>query len=165
MPSFSPRLPIGIHDFVQLRRERFTYIDKTQGIEFFEDNLPKLILTRPTGFGKTLFASTLAAYYDRRSADDFENLFGGTYIADHKTPLAHQFAVLRLNLPHIKPLRTQEQLQLSLREDLVQFFSRYPHPQQQDVLSYQALDAAALIARFFAVVHGTYRKKTLRYRG
>ena len=159
MPPFPPCLPINIHDFAQLRRGRFTYIDKTRGIEFFENHLPKLILTRATGFGKTLFASTLAAYYDRRYADDFENLFGGTYIAGHKTPLAHQFAVLRLNLPHAKPLRTQEELQLCLRKNLSQFFSRYPHPQQQDVLSYQAIDAADLIARFFAVVHGTYRRK------
>ena len=149
-------LPIGIDDFANLRHGRFAYVDKTRFIEVFEADVSKLLITRPSGFGKTLFASTLSAYYDRRCAADFEALFAGTYIADHKTPLANQLAVLRL---HPVSSGTPETLLHKIQQDLEQFFARYPHPKQQSVLNFPTDNAADLIAHFFTVVHVPYNKQ------
>ena len=149
-------LPIGINDFTELRHGRFAYVDKTRFIEVFENEVPKLLITRPSGFGKTLFASTLSAYYDRRCAADFEMLFAGTYIADHKTPLANQLAVLRL---HPVSSGTPETLLRNIRQDLEKFFARYPHPKLQSVLAFPTDNAADLITHFFTVVHVPYNKQ------
>ena len=150
------KLPIGIDDFIELRHSQFAYADKTRFIGVFEDDVSKLLITRPSGFGKTLFASALSAYYDRRYAADFEAIFAGTYIADHKTPLANQFAVLRL---HPTVSGTPEALLRNIRQDLENFFARYPHPKQQSVLNFPTDNAADLIAHFFTVVHAPYNKQ------
>ena len=149
-------LPIGIDDFAHLQHGQLAYVDKTRIIEVFEDNVSKLLITQPSGFGKTLFASTLSAYYDRRCAADFETLFAGTYIADHKTSLANQFAVLRL---HPTVSGTPEALLRNIRQDLENFFAWYPHPKQQSVLNFPTDNAADLIAHFFTVVHVPYNKQ------
>ena len=149
-------LPIGVDEFTILRHDRFAYVDKTQFIKVLEEEVPKLLITRPSGFGKTLFASTLSAYYDRHHAADFETLFAGTYIADHKTPLANQLAVLRL---HPVSSGTPEALLHNIRQDLEDFFVRYPHPKQRNVLNFPTDNAADLIAHFFAIVHVSYNKQ------
>ena len=149
-------LPIGINDFTELRHGRLTYVDKTRFIEVFEDDVSKLLITRPSGFGKTLFTSTLSAYYDRLYAADSEALFAETYIADHKTPLANQLAVLRL---HPTVSGTPAALLRNIRQDLEKFFARYSHPKQQSVLNFPTDNAADLIAHFFTVVHVPYNKQ------
>ncbi len=62
MPTFLSRLSLDINDFTKLRHGRLAYVDKTRFIEIFENEVPKLLNTRPSGFGKTLVASTLSAY-------------------------------------------------------------------------------------------------------
>ena len=73
----------------------YLYIDKTQYIERLENiNENFLIFLRPRRFGKSLFLSTLHYYYDEKSQDEFEAIFGDTYIGKNPTPLKSSYRIL-----------------------------------------------------------------------
>ncbi len=90
-------LPYGVSDFIQLRKGNLYYVDKTMYIPTLEARGNFLFLTRPRRFGKSLFLNMLAAYYDSKRTDRFDELFGGLWIGSHPTPLRGQFQVLHLD--------------------------------------------------------------------
>ena len=56
--------PVGIQTFSNIREGNYLYIDKTQYIvDFREKKMKYVFLSRPRRFGKSLFASTLQAYF------------------------------------------------------------------------------------------------------
>ena len=63
MISIPRKLPIGIQSFEKLRRDGFLYIDKTAFIWRLIQSSNPYFLSRPRRFGKSLFLSTLAAYF------------------------------------------------------------------------------------------------------
>ena len=79
----SRRLPISTQDFEQLRRDGDLYVDKTQYIEKLFSLGRIFFLSRPHRFGKSLFLSTLKAYFDGR-----KDLFEGLYIAEREEEIA-----------------------------------------------------------------------------
>jgi len=82
--------PVGIQTFSTIREGNYLYVDKTQYIvDFREKKMKYLFLSRPRRFGKSLFASTLQAYFEGR-----KELFEGLAIADYekewvKHPVLH----------------------------------------------------------------------------
>lgn len=82
--------PVGIQTFEKIREKDYLYIDKTQYIvDFREKGMKYVFLNRPGRFGKSLFASTLHAYFEGR-----KELFEGLAIADYekdwvKHPVLH----------------------------------------------------------------------------
>ena len=84
------KYPVGIQTFSKIREKGYLYIDKTQYIaEFREKGMKFIFLNRPRRFGKSLFASTLQAYFEGR-----KELFEGLTIADYekdwvKHPVLH----------------------------------------------------------------------------
>lgn len=91
-------MPYGIQDFKEVRFNKYMYIDKTRYIELMEKTGRKAIhFLRPRRFGKTLFTSTLSAYYDIAAEDEFDNLFRGTYIYNHKTIEKNSYYILRFD--------------------------------------------------------------------
>lgn len=60
----SLKYPIGIQTFSQIRQEGYTYVDKTQYIEKLLSGGKNFFLSRPRRFGKSLFLSTLHAYFE-----------------------------------------------------------------------------------------------------
>ena len=82
--------PVGIQTFSNIREGKYLYIDKTQYIvDFREKKMKYVFLSRPRRFGKSLFASTLQAYFEGR-----KELFEGLAIADYekewvKHPVLH----------------------------------------------------------------------------
>ena len=56
-------LPIGIQDFEDLRRRNFLYVDKTAYVYKLATEGKPYYLSRPRRFGKSLFLSTLEAYF------------------------------------------------------------------------------------------------------
>ena len=73
------RIPYGVADFVQLRKENMYYVDKTMYIPMLEKQGNFLFFIRPRRFGKSLLLSMLSAYYDSRNAGRFDALFGALY--------------------------------------------------------------------------------------
>ena len=79
------KLPIGIQSFEKLRRDGFLYIDKTAFIWRLIQSSNPYFLSRPRRFGKSLFLSTLAAYFLGQ-----KELFKGLYIEKAEEELAVQ---------------------------------------------------------------------------
>jgi hypothetical protein len=65
------KLPIGIQDFACIRREGYVYVDKTPFISYLACEGKPYFLSRPRRFGKSLFTSTLKAYFEGK-----KELFG-----------------------------------------------------------------------------------------
>jgi hypothetical protein len=60
-------LPIGIQDFVTIRENGYTYVDKTGSIhELITGSGRAFFLSRPRRFGKSLLCSTLGAVFEGR---------------------------------------------------------------------------------------------------
>ena len=82
--------PVGVQSFEKIRTMNYLYIDKTKYIvDFRRNQMSYVFLSRPRRFGKSLFASTLAAYFQGR-----KELFEGLAIADYekdwvKHPVLH----------------------------------------------------------------------------
>ena len=91
------RPPYGIGDFTDLRMQNLYYADKTQYIPTMETAGNFLFLIRPRRFGKSVFLSMLAAYYDIARQDKFDELFDGLWIQQHPTELKGQFQVMHLD--------------------------------------------------------------------
>ena len=68
------KLPLGIQSFEKLRRDRYVYIDKTAFLWQLVQGSNPYFLSRPRRFGKSLFLSTLAAYF-RGQKELFKDLY------------------------------------------------------------------------------------------
>ncbi len=90
MAKIINKYPVGIQTFSNIREGNYLYIDKTKYIvDFLIKGMKYVFLSRPRRFGKSLFASTLHAYYEGR-----KELFEGLAIADYekdwvKHPVLH----------------------------------------------------------------------------
>ncbi|MGP1490137.1 MAG: AAA family ATPase, partial [Treponema sp.] len=61
--NITRKLPIGVQSFEKLRRNGYLYIDKTTFLWQLVQVSSPYFLSRPRRFGKSLFLSTLAAYF------------------------------------------------------------------------------------------------------
>ena len=95
------RIPYGISNFKQLRRESLYFVDKSQYIQQLEDADHYLFLIRPRRFGKSVFLSMLRAYYDLNEVDTFDTLFDGLWIKDNPTPEKCGYQVLYLDFSRV----------------------------------------------------------------
>ena len=73
--SFPRKLPIGVQSFKVLRNDRYLYVDKTKYITQLVTSSRVYFLSRPRRFGKSLFLSTLYAYFLGK-----KELFKGLYL-------------------------------------------------------------------------------------
>ena len=69
------RLPVGIQTYSEIVELDCLYIDKTEYIVKMMEVSKYIFLSRPRRFGKSLFVSTLQAYFEGR-----KELFKGLYI-------------------------------------------------------------------------------------
>ena len=95
------RLPYGMMNFAVIRREDYYYVDKTRFIPMIEEADRFFFFIRPRRFGKSLTLNLLQHYYDVRTRDRFEDLFGDLYIGQHPTPSRNTYLVLYLNFSGI----------------------------------------------------------------
>ncbi len=86
-------LPIGLQNFVRLRRDGFLYIDKTELIYKLIKGEKYYFLSRPRRFGKSLLMSTIHAVFDGK-----RELFDGLAIADKTDMDWAKHPVLHLDL-------------------------------------------------------------------
>ena len=76
------KLPVGIEDFKEIRRQGFYYIDKTRLIEQLLDSWGKVnLFTRPRRFGKTLNMSMLRNFF---TVGTDQTLFEGLHISQRR---------------------------------------------------------------------------------
>ena len=73
--NFPRKLPVGIQSFEKLRRDGYLYVDKTAFVRQLIQSSNPYFLSRPRRFGKSLFLSTLEAYFLGQ-----KELFKGLYL-------------------------------------------------------------------------------------
>ena len=95
------RIPYGMMNFAVIRREDYYYVDKTRFIPLIEQADRFFFFIRPRRFGKSLTLNILQHYYDVRTRDKFDALFGDLYIGQHPTPSRNSYLVLYLNFSGI----------------------------------------------------------------
>ena len=99
-------MPIGIQSFEAMMLGNYVYVDKTQFIPSLEKLGRAYFLARPRRFGKSLFISTLQAYFEAR-----KELFKGLAIERIKAEKSEEwkkYPVLKLDLNAQKYLREED---------------------------------------------------------
>ena len=84
--NYPRRLLSNTQNFERLRRDGDLYVDKTQYIEKLQALGKVFFLSRPHRLGKSLFLSTLGAYFEGK-----KDLFEGLYIAAHEEEIARSY--------------------------------------------------------------------------
>ena len=95
------RIPYGMMNFAVIRRDDCYYVDKTRFIPMIEEADKFFFFIRPRRFGKSLTLNMLQHYYDVRTKDKFDSLFGDLYIGKHPTKDRNSYLVIKLNFSGI----------------------------------------------------------------
>ena len=151
--------PYGEANFSILRANNLAYVDKTEFIaelESFANRFPFIV--RPRRFGKTLFTQTLQAYYDIAAAKDFERNFAGTYIGEHKTPLANTFRVIHFDFSGISPQNFESDFADQVLSVFFDFCLRYPFKSGESLLREKFDSAHRLLTAFVREYEATFRE-------
>jgi hypothetical protein len=123
------KLPYGISNFQSLRDQGYLYVDKTPYIERLERLSSKyLFFIRPRRFGKSLFLSMLANYYDVNRRGEFESLFGDLYIGKHPTALRNSYLVLELDFSGLNTddkAALENSFKRSVLQSILTFLDKY----------------------------------------
>lgn len=101
VPSDRKLLPYGMTNFEDIRLNNYYYVDKTSFIPLIERSNRFFFFIRPRRFGKSLTLNVLQHYYDIRTKDKFDALFGDLYIGKHPTQDRNSYLVLKLNFSGI----------------------------------------------------------------
>ena len=112
------KYPIGIQNFERLRSEDFLYIDKTQLIKKLVEDGCYYFLSRPRRFGKSLFLSTIQAYFEGK-----RELFKGLAIDSDEMDWEAR-PVLKLDL-NAEKYDSVEALESILRDNLSRWERTY----------------------------------------
>ncbi len=157
------KIPYGIANFEALKENNnYYYVDKTNNIEILENLGTKYhFFLRPRRFGKSLFISTLEHYYDISKKDQFEELFGDTYIGKNPTELRNSFPILKLNFSGISTNGSIKEVEhsftMSMLGSIELFFAKYDkfysfsNELKQEI--YQEKSANDLFSRFISKMY------------
>lgn len=119
------KFPYGNSDFYSLRTEGYVYLDRTHYLAKLENAGKQLIFLRPRRFGKSLWLSTLAHYYDVNRKADFERLFGELAVGKTPTPERNQYMILRWDFSKVSPIGNPTQITQNLFDHVNQSISEF----------------------------------------
>lgn len=131
------KYPIGIQDFEDLQRNGYAYVDKTNFVYKLADEGKYYFLSRPRRFGKSLFLSTLEAYFQGK-----KELFEGLAIYDLETEWK-KYPIFHIDL-NTANFREKDSLYMVLNDYLTTWESKYGTRESEVTL---ALRFKGVIAR------------------
>lgn len=131
------KYPIGIQDFEDLQRNGYAYVDKTNFVYKLADEGKYYFLSRPRRFGKSLFLSTLEAYFLGK-----KELFKGLAIYDLETDWK-KYPIFHIDL-NTANFREKDSLYMVLNDYLTTWESKYGARESEATL---ALRFKGVIAR------------------
>jgi len=138
--SISPlkRIPYGISDFGRMRSENGYYVDKTRYIPLIEAAPLYLFCIRPRRSGKSLWLSLMQHYYDVNRADQFDELFGDTYIGQNPTTDRNSYLILFFNFSMVNPLpdHVHSSFIAIVNNELDDFLARYAQFYSEEEATY-----------------------------
>lgn len=131
------KYPIGIQDFEDLQRNGYAYVDKTNFVYKLADEGKYYFLSRPRRFGKSLFLSTLEAYFQGK-----KELFKGLAIYDLETEWK-KYPIFHIDL-NTANFREKDSLYTVFNDYLTTWESKYGARESEATL---ALRFKGVIAR------------------
>lgn len=131
------KYPIGIQDFEDLQRNGYAYVDKTNFVYKLADEGKYYFLSRPRRFGKSLFLSTLEAYFQGK-----KELFKGLAIYDLETEWK-KYPIFHIDL-NTANFREKDSLYTVLNDYLTSWEDKYGTRESEATL---ALRFKGVIAR------------------
>ena len=147
------KIIVGMRSLSEIRDKGGIYIDKTRFIDYLENNAVTSVpvFLRPRRFGKSLTASMLHCYYDIAKKDTFEKNFKGTWIYDHRTPLASSYYVIHFDFSDVssEPSEVNYTFLTSVGSAINSFSNTYPDKglsqKQLDFSSYKTATDLMLV--------------------
>lgn len=131
------KYPIGIQDFEKLRTNGYSYVDKSRFVYKLATEGEYYFLSRPRRFGKSLFLSTLEAYFQGK-----KELFEGLAIYDLETEWK-KYPIFHIDL-NTANFREKDSLYTVLNDYLTTWESKYGTRESEATL---ALRFKGVIAR------------------
>lgn len=131
------KYPIGIQDFEKLRTNGYSYVDKSRFVYKLATEGEYYFLSRPRRFGKSLFLSTLEAYFLGK-----KELFKGLAIYDLETDWK-KYPIFHIDL-NTANFREKDSLYTVLNDYLTTWESKYGARESEATL---ALRFKGVIAR------------------
>ena len=131
------KYPIGIQDFEKLRTNGYSYVDKSRFVYKLATEGEYYFLSRPRRFGKSLYLSTLEAYFQGK-----KELFEGLAIYDLETEWK-KYPIFHIDL-NTANFREKDSLYMVLNDYLTTWESKYGARESEATL---ALRFKGVIAR------------------
>lgn len=131
------KYPLGIQDFEKLRTNGYSYVDKSRFVYKLATEGEYYFLSRPRRFGKSLFLSTLEAYFQGK-----KELFEGLAIYDLETEWK-KYPIFHIDL-NTANFREKDSLYTVLNDYLTTWESKYGTRESEATL---ALRFKGVIAR------------------
>lgn len=131
------KYPIGIQDFEKLRTNGYSYVDKSRFVYKLATEGEYYFLSRPRRFGKSLFLSTLEAYFQGK-----KELFEGLAIYDLETEWK-KYPIFHIDL-NTGNFREKDSLYMVLNDYLTTWECKYGARESEATL---ALRFKGVIAR------------------
>ena len=131
------KYPIGIQDFEKLRTKGYSYVDKSRFVYKLATEGEYYFLSRPRRFGKSLFLSTLEAYFQGK-----KELFEGLAIYDLETEWK-KYPIFHIDL-NTANFREKDSLYTVLNDYLTSWEDKYGTRESEATL---ALRFKGVIAR------------------
>ena len=100
----------AVSNYAELVEDNGYFVDKTHYIAKLE-KIKNPVFLRPRRFGKSLWCRILELYYSVNHVDDFERLFGDTYIGQNPTARQNSYIVLHFDFSKIDPGSSLEELE------------------------------------------------------
>ncbi len=144
-------MPIGIQDFETIRTSPYVYVDKTQFISQLEIVGRAYFLARPRRFGKSLFLSTLQAYFEGK-----KELFKGLAIEKIKAESGSEwqrYPILKLDL-NAKEYTKKEHLANILNDHIEKWKKNYD-------IQFEANDNCSAFVKIIEALYQKFNKKVV----
>ncbi|MDM8519575.1 AAA family ATPase [Anaerolineales bacterium HSG6] len=104
------QIPYGTANYVELIEKNCYFVDKTSYVELLE-RVSNPIYLRPRKFGKSLWCRILECYYNINQKNEFDYLFGETYIGQNPTGKQNSYIVLHLDFSTVDPTGTIDKIE------------------------------------------------------
>ncbi|MCL2065783.1 MAG: ATP-binding protein [Candidatus Cloacimonetes bacterium] len=116
----------GISSFADISGRNAYYVDKTMFIPEIEKT-PFNFLIRPRRFGKSMFLTMLALYYDIANKNNFDTFFKETWIHEHPTEEIGKYLILYLDFSMViqETENIQERFESYCNAEIDAFLTKY----------------------------------------
>ena len=116
----------GISSFADISSNNAYFVDKTMYIPEIEKTRFNFLI-RPRRFGKSMFLSMLALYYDIANKENFDTLFKDTWILNNPTEERGKYLILYLDFSMViqEAEHIQERFESYCNAEICAFLSKY----------------------------------------